>query len=94
MLGGIKNKNILIVGVAYKPDVSDTRETPALDLIRELRKAGAQVSWHDDLVQEWNGEKSSPLSNTYDLAILVNPHSGTDLSKLGSVRILNTRGGF
>jgi len=94
MLGGIKNKNILIVGVAYKPDVSDTRETPALDLIRELRKAGAQVSWHDDLVQEWNGEKSSPLANTYDLAILVNPHSGTDLSKLGSVRILNTRGGF
>jgi len=94
MLGVIENKEILIVGVAYKPDVSDTRETPALDLIRELRKAGAQVSWHDDLVQEWNSEKSSPLANTYDLAILVNPHSGTDLSKLGSVRILNTRGGF
>ena len=93
-LGEIKNKNILIVGVAYKSDVSDIRETPALDLIRALRNAGAQVSWHDDLVQEWNGEKSAPLATTYDLAILVNPHTGTDLSKLGSVRILDTRGGY
>ena len=93
-LGEIKNKNILIVGVAYKSDVSDVRETPALDLIRAMRNAGAQVSWHDDLVQEWNGEKSAPLATTYDLAILVNPHTGTDLSKLGSVRILDTRGGY
>lgn len=93
-LGEIKNKNILIVGVAYKSDVSDIRETPALDLIRALRNAGAQVSWHDELVQEWNGEKSAPLATTYDLAILVNPHTGTDLSKLGSVRILDTRGGY
>ena len=93
-LGEIKNKNILIVGVAYKSDVSDIRETPALDLIRAMRNAGAQVSWHDDLVQEWNGEKSAPLATTYDLAILVNPHTGTDLSKLGSVRILDTRGGY
>ena len=94
MLGVIKNKDILIVGVAYKSDVSDTRETPALGIIRELRNAGAQVSWHDDLVQEWNSEKTSPLAKTYDLAILVNPHTGTDLSKLGSVRILDTRGGY
>ena len=93
-LGEIKNKNILIVGVAYKSDVSDVRETPALDLIRAMRNAGAQVSWHDDLVQEWNGEKSAALATTYDLAILVNPHTGTDLSKLGSVRILDTRGGY
>ena len=94
VLGGIKNKNILIVGVAYKSDVSDIRETPALGLVRALRNTGAQVSWHDDLVQEWNGEKSAPLATTYDLAILVNPHTGTDLSKLGSVRILDTRGGY
>ena len=50
------------------------------------------MSWHDDLVKEWNGEKSVDLSSNYDLAIIATPHKNLDLIKLGSVPILNTRG--
>ena len=91
-LGGLKNKKILVVGVAYKPNISDTRESPAKLLIAGLKQKGAQVSWHDDLVKDWNGEKSVALSNKYDLAILATPHDYLDLAKLGDAPILNTRG--
>lgn len=94
ILGGLTGKKILVVGVAYKPDVSDVRETPALQLIRLLREAGAVVAWHDDLVGMWNNEHSVILTSGYDLAVLVNPHTGTDLSLLGSTPVLNTRGGY
>jgi len=94
ILGELTSKKIVVVGVAYKPDVADIRETPAEGLIKELRIKGADVKWHDDLIQEWNGEKSTPLSADFDLAILVNPHSNTDLDVLGSTRVLNTRGGY
>jgi UDP-N-acetyl-D-glucosamine dehydrogenase len=91
-LGGLKNKSVLVVGVSYKPNVSDTRESPVETLIVGLKQKGVQVSWHDDLVKEWNGEKSVTLSNKYDLAILATPHDYLDLTKLGDVPILNTRG--
>jgi UDP-N-acetyl-D-glucosamine dehydrogenase len=94
MLGSLREKKIIVVGVAYKPDVADVRETPAEQLIATLRQSGAAVSWHDDLVQIWNAEASAPLTNTYDLAILINPHSHCDLSLLGSTPVLNTRGGY
>ena len=91
-LGGLKNRKILVVGVAYKPNVADVRESPAKLLIAGLKQKGAQVSWHDDLVKELNGEKSVALSNKYDLAIIATPHDYLDLTKLGDVPILNTRG--
>jgi UDP-N-acetyl-D-glucosamine dehydrogenase len=91
-LDGLKNKKILVVGVAYKPNIADIRESPAKLLIAGLKQKGAQVFWHDDLVKEWNGEKSVALSNKYDLAILATPHDYLDLTKLGDVPILNTRG--
>jgi UDP-N-acetyl-D-glucosamine dehydrogenase len=94
ILGKIEGKKIVVVGVAYKPEVADVRETPAEGLIKELRSKGADVKWHDDLIQEWNGEKSVALSADFDLAILANPHSNTDLKALGSTRVLNTRGGY
>ena len=93
-LGTLKNKSILLVGVAYKPDVADIRQTPAIGLINALRQAGAEVWWHDDLVQTLNGESSVALTNTHDLAILVNPHSHCDLTLLGATPVLNTRGGY
>jgi len=94
ILGGLQNKKILVVGIAYKPEVSDVRESPAAGLISELRSKGADVAWHDDLVKEWNGEKSALLSPNYDLVVLANPHSDTDLSVLASAKVLNTRGGY
>jgi UDP-N-acetyl-D-glucosamine dehydrogenase len=91
-LGGLKSKKILVIGISYKPNVSDVRETPVAGLITGLRKKGAQVLWHDDLVKEWAGEKSSLLSEEYDLAIIATPHDYLDLHKLGDTPILNTRG--
>ena len=91
-VGGLRAKKVLVVGVAYKPNVADVRESPAESLIAGLKQKGAQVFWHDELVQEWNGEKSSALSSNYDLAILATPHDYLDLTKLGNVPILNTRG--
>lgn len=91
-VGGLKAKRVLVVGVAYKPNVADVRESPAESLIVGLKQKGARVFWHDELVQEWNGEKSSALSSNYDLAIIATPHDYLDLTKLGNVPILNTRG--
>ena len=92
ILGSLKGKNVLVVGVSYKPNVADVRETPVEALILELKKEGAEVCWHDDLVKEWNNEKSMALSNKYDLAILATLHDYIDLTKLRDVPILNTRG--
>ena len=61
-------------------------------MITGLEQNGAQVFWHDDLVKEWNGEKSVPLSGDFDLAILATPHDNLNLTMLGNVPILNTRG--
>ena len=91
-LGGLRNKKILVVGVAYKSNVADVRESPAKLLIAGLKEKGAEVFWHDDLVKEWNGEKSVALSSDFDLAIIATPHDYLDLTKLGNVPALNTRG--
>ena len=93
-LGSLQAKQILIVGIAYKPNVSDMRESPAIDLISELRARGAKVSWHDELVGTWAGESSTPLTADFDLVIFVNPHPGTDISLLGRTPVLDTRGGY
>lgn len=92
-LGGLSEKKILVVGVAYKPNVADVRETPVEALIDALRLEGAHVSWNDDLVKDWRGESTSEISSDFDLAILANIHDGTDLSLLGNIPIIDTRVG-
>jgi UDP-N-acetyl-D-glucosamine dehydrogenase len=92
MLGGLKDKRVLVIGVSYKPNVADVRETPVEALISGLKKSGAVVSWHDDLVKSWNGEGSVAMGSGFDLAILATPHDYLDLSLLGRVPVLNTRG--
>ena len=73
-------KTVQVAGIAYKAGVSDTRESPALKLITELRKMGAQVSWHDPLVKSFGNEKSSSLVSNIDLGLIVTPHNEIDLS--------------
>ena len=90
-LNGLAEKKILVLGIAYKPDVSDVRETPVVTLIVELRRLGAKVFWHDDLVNSWNGETSTPLSKDFDLAIIATRHKYIDLTVLGDTQILDTR---
>jgi UDP-N-acetyl-D-glucosamine dehydrogenase len=69
MLGGLKDKKVLVIGVSYKPNVADIRETPVTALISGLAKSGAIVSWHDDLVKNWNGQSSVALGAGFDLVI-------------------------
>jgi len=91
-LGSLTGKKIIVIGVAYKANVSDVRESAALKLIELLRNAGAIVSWHDELVGVWRGETSAELSSAFDLAILVTPHEGVALTDLGSVPLIDTSG--
>ena len=91
ILGDLKDRKILVIGVAYKPNIGDTRETPVKNLILELRKRGAQVSWHDELVKNWNGEESVPLENKFDLAIVATRHDYMNLTVLGSMPVIDSR---
>ena len=63
----------MVVGVAYKPNVADTRETPAEHLIEALNAMGAHVTWSDSVVGSWQGKESVPLSEA-DMAIVVTKH--------------------
>lgn len=78
--GDLAGKQVQIAGISYKPDISDLRESPALDLIKELETAGAIVSWHDPFVDEYKGKHSVALSNKIDLGLIVTPHSQIDFS--------------
>jgi len=75
--GTLQGKTVLVVGVAYKPNVADVRETAAELVIEHLRARGAVVAWHDDVVGSWHGEKSSPLSGA-DIAIVITKHDVVD----------------
>ncbi len=79
--GSIKDKKIVVVGVSYKSNVADTRETPAAAVIDLLREQGATVTWHDDLVGTWRGESSSPIAGA-DIAVVVTKHDGVDLASI------------
>ena len=73
--GSIKGKKVVVIGVAYKPDVTDTRETPATEIIRLLTAAGAVVTWNDHVVGSWMEQSSSPIEEN-DIAVVVTRHSG------------------
>lgn len=73
--GPIAGKSVVVVGVSYKANVADTRETPAAAVIDLLREQGANVVWHDDLVGTWRGESSVPL-DSHDIAVVVTKHDG------------------
>ena len=72
-VGSLKDKKVVVVGVAYKANVKDTREAPAALVISELQKLGAEVSWHDPVVGSWNGQNSSDLRG-FDVVIVVTKH--------------------
>ena len=75
--GSLKGKKVQVIGVAYKPNVADTRETPAEIVIDELKKLGAVVSWHDPVVKSWKGQDSSDLGGA-EIAIVVTLHDVMD----------------
>ena len=98
-----KIKKVLIVGVAYKKDLDDTREAPAIDFIKILRKKKISVSYHDPNVKFLNSRKLKNTLNSknlnsnelkkYDCVIIVTNHSNInyDLIKKNSKLIIDTR---
>ena len=94
----LSGSKILVLGVAYKPDISDTRESPAVKLIGLLENAGAEVAYHDPHVPSFteNGlsRSSSPLEPaSYDCVVVVTNHSGIDYDALvdDSVLVVDLR---
>ena len=75
--GTLSSKRVQVIGVAYKANVADTRETPAELVIEELKRQGARVSWHDPVVGQWQGETSTALGGS-DIAIVVTLHDKLD----------------
>jgi UDP-N-acetyl-D-glucosamine dehydrogenase len=87
----LKGSRILILGVAYKRDINDVRESPALAVIEQLLHKGAHVSYHDPFIPETrlDGQGSlhsvalddSTLSEA-DCVVIVTDHSGFDYSRV------------
>ena len=91
--GSLKGKKVQVIGVSYKSNIADTRETPAEIMIESLKAAGAIVSWHDPLVKTWNGTDSAPLGGS-DIAIVVTKHDllSEDAIKASAPYIFDTTG--
>ncbi|MEO7803563.1 MAG: nucleotide sugar dehydrogenase [Actinomycetota bacterium] len=95
----LKGATVLVLGVTYKADVADTRESPAIEIIERLIKAGAQVNYNDPLCESLTVKgtelASVPLDTvaTYDLVLLHTAHETYDWSHIAaSARlILDTR---
>jgi len=81
----LSGSKVLILGVAYKADIGDTRESPALKLIELLRNAGAEISYHDPFVAVLDevGLSSVDLEpSAYDCVVIVTAHSQLDYGEL------------
>jgi UDP-N-acetyl-D-glucosamine dehydrogenase len=97
----VNGAHILVLGVAYKPDVSDMRESPAIDVIRLLAERGGEVSYHDPHVPEIEVEgityKSADLSDDRladaDIVVIITDHAEVDWARVvaRAGRIFDTR---
>jgi nucleotide sugar dehydrogenase len=98
----LNGAHVLVLGVSYKPDVADQRESPALVVARKLRARGAVVAYHDPHVASWavDGRAVRRADDPYreaaqaDLVILLQDHSAYDLDRIArDARLtLDTRG--
>lgn len=87
----IAGSTVLLLGVTYKPDISDQRESPAVPIAEELLKRGANLKYHDPYVEGWrlnSGDtimRSSELEETVaaaDVVVLLQGHSQYDLEEI------------
>ena len=97
----VKGSSILVLGVAYKPDIDDLRESPALDVIHLLKDKGGDVQYHDPYVPEFehDGWKMSSVRDlmsevkTADVVVIVTNHKIYDYPGIleNSKLIVDTR---
>jgi len=80
LFGSLKGKKVLVVGISYKPDIADTRESPAQAVMEHLKARKAEVFWHDPLIANFEGQSSSRVSGEYDLALVLVKHQSLDMS--------------
>ncbi|MGZ8612884.1 MAG: nucleotide sugar dehydrogenase [Actinomycetota bacterium] len=95
------NAKVLVIGITYKADVADHRESPAIEILRLLRRDGAEVTFHDPYVPQFRDDdgawKSVELTDDVlerqDLVIVASAHSGIDYERVvGAARhVLDTR---
>jgi UDP-N-acetyl-D-glucosamine dehydrogenase len=79
----LKGSRILILGVSYKADIDDVRESPAKKIVELLHKAGTDVSYHDPHVSEFDGLRSVDYApESYDCVVIVTAHSSIDYEDL------------
>jgi UDP-N-acetyl-D-glucosamine dehydrogenase len=79
----LKGSRLLVLGVSYKADVDDVRESPAEKIIQLLQKAGADVAYHDPHVSEFDGMRSADYRpEEYDGVVIVTAHSAIDYDEL------------
>jgi UDP-N-acetyl-D-glucosamine dehydrogenase len=86
----LKGSHVLVLGAAYKPDIADLRESPALDVIGLLENKGAQVSYHDPYItrlqhDDWEKTSVPNLSETLrdvDCVVIITNHSNYDYAAI------------
>jgi UDP-N-acetyl-D-glucosamine dehydrogenase len=79
----LKGSRLLVLGVSYKADVDDVRESPAEKIIQLLQKAGADVAYHDPYVAEFDGLRSVDYEpEGYDGVVIVTAHRAIDYDDL------------
>ena len=84
----LKGSKVLVLGVAYKPDIDDVRESPAMDVIGLLKNKGAQVEYHDPYIphihHEYDGWQMDSVKdlmksvNEADAVVIITNHKNYD----------------
>jgi nucleotide sugar dehydrogenase len=98
----VNGARVLLLGVTYKRDIADQRESPARPIARKLRRRGAAVRYHDPYVPQWQVDgEAVPLAENLDqalaeedLTILLQPHACYDPARIARTArlLLDTRG--
>ncbi len=97
----VRGSVVLLLGVTYKPDIADQRESPTTRVAQQLIELGAEVRYHDPYVTDWNvagaraseGDLEAAVSEA-DLTILLQNHKGYDIDALAAAAkvLFDTRG--
>lgn len=98
----LRGSVVLLLGVTYKPDIGDTRESPAVPLAKTLLQHGAQLRFHDPLVKQFavTGYEVARVDDVYeslaeaDIGVLLQDHHSYDVEAMASAsrRFFDTRG--
>ena len=86
---------LAFVGIAYKANVADVRESPSIEILKELRHRGAIVSWNDSVVNSWQNELSHEIKKgEFDVALILVNHSNLNVQKVisSATLVLDTTG--